>query len=594
MPCSLLLMGTGPQALAKPAARGGGSVYLTTPNPTTPIEHNNRAVELGSKGLWDQAIQEHEIALDGAPDVEMFRRNLSSAHLRYADILAGKKNYTAAIQHYRSALYVDPNNGQADYSLDRCLQALGKSAGDPGYRQSLAESAERTPGHFTEAVVEYRKCTKLQENSGPAYFRLGRCLLRGNRDQDIVSGYKELLTAVRKSWGENEQDQLVECHLLIADTLKDFAYKAKNYADRTKYVKRLNNSAVEYRRAATIAPNNMQAVRGLIEVTLEAISISPTFNNYLTLGGGYVLSGDFDRAKANYEKAWKLDPANAMLAKARRVYHQNVVSSAIVPITRVADSVQKLEAELKKNPEDTEILYLVARGKEKLGETGEAVALLQKALSINKYANPEIQASLARLTGQAPPTTPDGKPAVGADGKPIASANLTGAGAATGTGAGATKGPDASAASASAFCKVEGLSRDGKLDEADQEADKILATNPREGKAWQFKGAIQEKKGNLDDAATDYRQAAGLGIADADSQLRQINLARIQPLQKDADKFVADKNLPEAASVLREITILAPSLPGPYKQLADVLKQMGDTKEAERLLNKANDLDKQK
>jgi len=46
--------------------------------------------------------------------------------------------------------------------------------------------------------------------------------------------------------------------------------------------------------------------------------------------------------------------------------------------------------------------------------------------------------------------------------------------------------------------------------------------------------------------------------------------------------------------VLREITILAPSLPGPYKQLADVLKQMGDTKEAERLLNKANDLDKQK
>lgn len=583
MPCSLLLMGIGPQAAAKPAARGGGSVYLTTPNPTTPIEHNNRAVELGSKGLWDQAIQEHEIALDGAPDVEMFRRNLSSAHLRYADILAGKKNYTAAIQHYRSALYVDPNNAQADYSLDRCLQALGKPASDPSYRQSLAESAEHTPGHFTEAVVEYRKCTKLQENSGPAYFRLGRCLLRGNRDQDIVAGYKELLTAVRKSWGENEQDQLVDCHLLIADTLKDFAYKAKNYADRTKYVKRLNNAAVEYRRAATIAPNNMQAVRGLIEVTLEAISISPTFNNYLTLGGGYVLSGDFDRAKANYEKAWKLDPANPMLAKARRVYHQNVVSSAIVPITRVADSVQKLEAELKKNPEDTEILYLIARGKEKLGETGEAVALLQKALSINKYANPDIQASLARLTGQAPTTntTPDGKP--------LAAANPANTGA-----PGTAKPAEANAASASALSKIEGLLRDGKLDEADQEADKLLATNPREGKAWQFKGSIQEKKGNLDDAATDYRQAAGLGIADADSQLRQINLQRIQPLQKDADKFVAEKNLPEAASVLREITILAPSLSGPYKQLADVLKQMGDSKEAERLLNKANDLDKQK
>lgn len=42
---------------------GGGGVMLQTPEPNTPIEHNNRAVELGSKGLWPQAIKEHELAL---------------------------------------------------------------------------------------------------------------------------------------------------------------------------------------------------------------------------------------------------------------------------------------------------------------------------------------------------------------------------------------------------------------------------------------------------------------------------------------------------------------------------------------------------
>ena len=106
---------------------GGGGVYLTTPDPTNPLEHNNRAVELGTKGLWDAAVHEHEVALDGDPENVMFRKNLSGAHLRYGELLASKKNFPAAIDQFRKALFADENNGPADNNLDRCLPTSAKT-----------------------------------------------------------------------------------------------------------------------------------------------------------------------------------------------------------------------------------------------------------------------------------------------------------------------------------------------------------------------------------------------------------------------------------------------------------------------------------
>ena len=85
---------------------------MTTPNPTNPLEHNNRAVELGSKGLWADAIREHEIALEGDPYNEQFKTNLSGACLRYGDMLASKKKYYEAMVQYRKALFADPANAR--------------------------------------------------------------------------------------------------------------------------------------------------------------------------------------------------------------------------------------------------------------------------------------------------------------------------------------------------------------------------------------------------------------------------------------------------------------------------------------------------
>ncbi len=89
----------------KPAAATG--VTLSTPEPRTPIEHNNRGCELGMKGLWAAAIHEHELALNADPENTQFRVNLSSAQMLYARQLAGKGKIYEAMTHYREALYVD-------------------------------------------------------------------------------------------------------------------------------------------------------------------------------------------------------------------------------------------------------------------------------------------------------------------------------------------------------------------------------------------------------------------------------------------------------------------------------------------------------
>src|SRR5262249_50664550 len=112
------------------ATSGGGGpsgVVLQTPPPRNPLEHNNRGVELGTKGLWPDAIREHEEALNADPENQMFRTNLSSAHLHYGDVLAAKHKWYEAINHYREALYCDPANLPADAHLDDCLRHMGKN-----------------------------------------------------------------------------------------------------------------------------------------------------------------------------------------------------------------------------------------------------------------------------------------------------------------------------------------------------------------------------------------------------------------------------------------------------------------------------------
>jgi len=110
---------------------------LKTPEPKTALEHNNRGVEFGSKGLWEKAIVEHHLALLEDPTNKFFRINLSSAHLQYGDLLLKQDKVLNAMAQFHEALYVDPNNKTAAIKL-KDLDNLKGSAIKPNIKMPIA------------------------------------------------------------------------------------------------------------------------------------------------------------------------------------------------------------------------------------------------------------------------------------------------------------------------------------------------------------------------------------------------------------------------------------------------------------------------
>ncbi len=574
---------------------GGGPLVLQTPPPRNPMEHNNRGVELGSKGLWNDAIREHEEALNADPENTTFRQNLSSAHLHYADLLASKKKWYEAIGHYREALYADPANLPADAHLDKCLQALGKNPDDYAVRAALADEAD-IAGNYPVAIVEYRKCVKMTDN-GPSRFRLARVLYKQGK---VVEAYEELRLAINKEWKTTENNELANCHCLMGDILWEVTMKAKEQGRGPLYLKRLSNVGICYRRAATINPNNTDAIRGLINAAKEAVAISDSFDNNLMLGSGYALAGDFERAKQSYNKCWQLSPNSPALHKARSAYHLMVVSSAMATPKLLQESVLKIEKELEKRPDDPELLYIYGRGQEALKNNDLALRAYEKARSINPHANPDLLEGIKRITGQGEPTQVASKPAGGASGKPTATA---GGGKDGGDGGGDTpekppekkidpNAPPPSKVSPQTYEAIKGKIAAGDNKGADADLSAILDKFPEEGTAYLLRGGIKEQTGDMAGAAVDYRMGKSFKAPGALDALRQLDGSRFNKQIQDAKALIQAGNFVESASTLKQVTRMAPDLPTPHRLLGDVLDKLGEKKEAERERKKADELDK--
>jgi tetratricopeptide (TPR) repeat protein len=556
--------------------------------PQTPIEHNNRGVELGNKGLWVEAIHEHELAVEAEPHNKEFRTNLSAAQLRYGDVLVSKHDYYGAVKQYHGALYADENNLSAERNLDECLKHLGKNPDDLKTRLTMGEDAE-TSGDYETAIVEYRRCTKISDD-GSYYARLGTVYRKAGKD---VEAFNELKTAVTRPWSvESRQDRafgLSSVHRMLGDILKQYAYIARKDGRQAIALKRWINAGIEYRRATTLNPGDLDSVQSLVEVAREAIAINPCFDNELTLAGAYQLMGDFEHARMEYDKCYQLDPNNAILGTARRSFYIAVVRSPTASADLVQTTMGKIETQLKKTPNDAELLYAYGRGKETQGSVGEALSYYEKAAAINPSVNTDLSQGLSRLRhGSSGGTSTSFSNSSGVlerlSPESVAIGGGTNAGSAVGAAAGAT--------SQASYEQFEKMIVGGHTDEACKELMSYVQTHPQEAHAWLLLGNACEKKGDLDEASVAYRQAKNLKDPAADESLRQIDASRVQPLLKEADKYMADRNWVGASASLHDALTVAPNMPIVHRKLSEVLKQLGDDKESSRELRKAQELEK--
>ena len=558
------------------SASGSSGVVLKTPNPRNPLEHNNRGVELGSKGLWADAIREHEAALNGDPYNKDFRRNLSSAHLQYGSRLMAKKKWYEAMHHFREALYADPNNLPAQNNLSNCIKALGKNPDDYKVRENMADEAE-TSGNFPVAVVEFRICVKMRDD-GMSRYRLGAALYKQGK---IVEGYEMLMSAVNKTWEKGQKNTLSQAHALMGDILWSVAQKAKKDGRSQVFLKRLYNVSVCYRRAVTVNPDNTSAIQGLITATKEAVAVQDSFDNNLMLAGAYQLASDFEHAKLHYAKCWRLNPRDPRLHKARLSFHLAVVSSPVSTPAMKQNTVMKVQALLEKRPDDPFLLYVYGKGKEELKDNDTAIIAYKKAYLINPFAHPDLAQGIERLTGANPSEGPlDTK---------AGDAEVGGTGGKKKPGAKPKPKPKVDPALIQA---IESKIASGDFKGAEVDLMAIIDKDPKYGKAWLMLGSVYEQQGELTQAKVAYRTAKVLKAPGAESAFKQINSSRVKPYIDRAKKQISAKEYVKAAAALREAIRLAPELPEAHKLLADVLDKLGDKEEAKKERDKSNELTK--
>lgn len=546
---------------------GGGGVILQTPNPTTPVEHNNRGVELGQKGIWPDAIREHEQALQMDPHNIQWRTNLSAAHLEYGKWLSARNKKGEACAEFRRAMIIDPANAQADAELDNVLRKLGKDPNSYEYRKGLADDADIS-GQYDTSIVEWRKCVKMR-NDPLSQARLGSVLIKAGK---AVDGYKALRNAVFMQWPAGQEKELADTHRQLGDILKEFALKAKDTGRGSKGMQRLYNAAVEYRRAVTIYPANGSAIEGLLQCGQMALAIKPSFENHLYMAGAYVLAGKFPNAQMEYNECYKLRPQRPELSAARIAFHQAVARSPMASQEQVADSVAKVKKLIDDDSENARLWYILGRLREAQSDFEKAKKSYDKAISINPLIDPDLKPALVRI-GAAP-------------------SELASAGPQPQKTAEQSKEALQKAMKEQAYIELEGLVEKGEHDSAIAKGQEMFGKDPKDGRVPSIIARAFQKKGDANSAKSWYRIGAGLGDQNSARFLEEIDADRVVAKMQEAEALFKEGKIIDAKSIYQDVIIMAPKRGDVHRKLGDCMKELGDKEGARKEYEDADRIDK--
>jgi tetratricopeptide (TPR) repeat protein len=157
---------------AKKTTAKAGVVRAATPAEQKALRHNERGLELFSKGKLEQAVREYEEAIAAHPALAAAHNNLGSAHFA-----AGR--FEAASAAFRRACELDPAYGQAHFNLALAHIKLGreKEAHDALSTALRAYNTEGEAhlkaGRLPEAEEEFRGMLRIDPDYAPALLRLG-------------------------------------------------------------------------------------------------------------------------------------------------------------------------------------------------------------------------------------------------------------------------------------------------------------------------------------------------------------------------------------------------------------------------------------
>lgn len=222
-------------------------------------------------------------------------------HIGLAQALQEKKDFINAEEEFNQALKLDPENVIAKKGLELVAQDKLKAEAYKFLDEALKLQSE---GKYDEAIDRYVKAVEIDSKDSRLHYNIGTAFQAKSDLEHAKKAYEKALEIDPK----NEK----------ARSAIDFLTKQAN----DKKFQDLSSRAIELQNAA----NYPEA----ITTYLAAISLNPADTPiYYNLGTAYQASGDFNSAKAQYQKALDLDKNNETYKNAIKLLDADIANPLI-------------------------------------------------------------------------------------------------------------------------------------------------------------------------------------------------------------------------------------------------------------------------
>jgi tetratricopeptide (TPR) repeat protein len=277
--------------------------------------------------------------------------------IKKGDELMDHRKYQQAVDTFREAIRLDPDNAKAHSRLGAALAVMHD------IHETIGKS-DLAKDDYATAVLEEQTAMKLNPKYGQPHIILGQIYANQQKLQDAIAEFKQAL-AIKSTFTANLD--LGIAYLSAGDI--DNAIGAFKEAERIKPtmpVPHMNLGLLYHAKG-----NRKEA----IAEELKAIEADPKNHDaYINLGNIYLDSGDLDNAKENFERALHLAPG-----------HPNAVSGlgwALAQKGFVKEGIEKQRQVIKTVPgfplAHTRLAMLLAQQ----GKKEQAEAEFQAALKI--------------------------------------------------------------------------------------------------------------------------------------------------------------------------------------------------------------------
>ena len=347
--------------------------------PSNPIEPISSALRAGD---FDKAIDLTKSALKTSPQNAQLWTLAGIAYVNKGD----SKNALAA---FEQALKISPNNIAALEGAAQMQYQAGNAAAIPLLNHLLQLRPDSTTGHAMLAVLEYRKgdCAAAVphfEKAGPlldsqldGLHAYATCLARLKRFdaaaavlQKAVAAYPDdprerRVLASMQLMNQKPKDALATLEPLLDGQTRDsgslqLASRAyEDSGDTPQAVSTLREALLEdpqnvslYLDFATICFSHESFQVG-IDVLSEGLLQQPKSDDlYVARGVLYVQLAQYDKAEADFERAYELNPNQSLSTAAQGL--------AAVQANDLDHALASIQEKLKRKPNDPLLLYLQA------------------------------------------------------------------------------------------------------------------------------------------------------------------------------------------------------------------------------------------